>query len=69
MRYEKHEPWSIQNFGERNKDFQGLLLPMKISILQFHVKVSRPFKCIGGERFPYCSTFLQEVLVTSNNGK
>ena len=55
--------------SKRNKDFQGLLLPMKISILQFHVKVSRPFKCVGGERFAYCSTFLQEVLFTSNNGK
>ena len=36
---------------------------LKISILQFHVKFSRPFKCIGGGGFAYCYTFPQEGLV------
>ena len=40
---------------------------LKILVLQFHVKVSRPFKYIGGGGgggFAYCNTFLQEGLVT-----
>ena len=36
---------------------------MKISILQFHMKFSRPFKCIGGGGFAYCNIFPQEGLV------